>query len=234
MSLTHRRRYAVIANGSARFLPNRFDAVLPHVEWAVGWEIPQTLPEYLHLHASVLERDGKAVVFPGPPGCGKSTLAVGLVATGWRYLCDEFALVHTQTLRVHPYPRAICVKEGAFSALKQLGIEIAQDRVFCKGAKGRVILLRPLDIRPDAVGRAGEVAAVIFPSYTPGAEPSLIPIRRAEAAFALHAVCFNLLGCRAVGLDVIVGLIRKASCFRLVSGDLRRTCEMIDSALAHA
>lgn len=41
------------------------------------------------LHASAVERDGKAAAFLGLPGAGKSTLAAFLTSRGWRCLSDD-------------------------------------------------------------------------------------------------------------------------------------------------
>jgi len=46
----------------------------------------------LPLHGSCVEIDGRAVVFTGPAGIGKSTLAAALVAQGARLLSDDIAV----------------------------------------------------------------------------------------------------------------------------------------------
>lgn len=45
------------------------------------------------LHAAALERDGRAIVFAGPSGAGKTTLSIALIARGWRTLTEEIVLV---------------------------------------------------------------------------------------------------------------------------------------------
>jgi HprK-related kinase A len=224
----HRKRYVVRVNGRTQFEPARRDEVLPYVEWAINWEVPRVMPEYLQLHASSMEVDGCGVVFPGESGSGKSTLTAGLLARGWRYLCDEFALIHADTLELHPYPRAICVKRPSYPVIESLGLKIHGNRHYLKGAKGYVGFIAPLEVRSDAVGVACPIRYVILPKYTQGAEPALVPISRAEAAFALHGVCFNLLKCQAVGLDVLAEMVRGASCYRLISGEIQKTCDVVE------
>ena len=228
-----RRRYEVTVNGRLQFEPSRADEILPYIEWSINWEVPKVMPEYLQLHASSMEVDGAGVIFPGQSGSGKSTLTAGLLTRGWRYLCDEFALIHSDALALHPYPRAICVKKPAYPVIQSLGLRLHGDRQYIKGFKGRVGFISPVEVRPNAIGQACPIRYVIFPKYTSGATPTLIPIGRAEAAFDLHAVCFNLFGCRALGLDVLAGMIRQASCYRLISGEIAATCDLVQQLVEH-
>lgn len=47
----------------------------------------------LPLHASAIERDGRAVLFVGPSGAGKSTLAAAFAQRGHRLLADDVAAI---------------------------------------------------------------------------------------------------------------------------------------------
>lgn len=226
-----RRRYLVNANRRVEYEPTRTDEVLPYVEWAVNWEVPRIMPEFLQLHASSLNCDGVGVILPGHSGSGKSTLTAGLLARGWGYHCDEFALIHTRTHELHAYPKAICVKQPSFEAVRSVGLGIHKNRHFFKGSKGYVGFVDPLSVRPDVVGGPCPVRYVIFPKYAAGATPTLIPLSQGEAAFRLHAYCFNLLNCDAVGLDVIAAVVRESLCYELTAGDLGETCELIEGAV---
>lgn len=226
------RSWDVTVNGRLQFTPTRAAEVLPYVEWAINWEVPTVLPQFLHLHAASLAVGGRGVIFPGLSGSGKSTLTAGLLARGWNYLCDEFALVHANTLHLEPYPRAICIKQPSRPVVEALGLPFFRRRYFIKGAKGLVGFIDPTSVRPDAVGGKCPVDFIIFPKYCADATPELVPMHRAEAAFALHEVCFNLFGCQRPGLDVLTRLVRGAQCFRLVAGELNHTCDLVESLVA--
>jgi hypothetical protein len=58
------------------------------------------------IHAGVVGWNGKAVLIPGSPLAGKSTLVTALLRAGATYYSDEFALVD-RAGRIHPYPRPI-------------------------------------------------------------------------------------------------------------------------------
>lgn len=60
------------------------------------------------LHASAIEVNGAALVFCGPSGIGKSTLAAGLHQRGYRFLADDLcaiALVNDQPAVIPGFPR---------------------------------------------------------------------------------------------------------------------------------
>ncbi len=225
----HRRRIEVSVNGHVQFQPLRTNHVLPCIEWCVNWAMPKMLSRYLQLHAASMVHRGAGVIFPGVSGAGKSTLAAGLLSRGWRYLCDEFALAACDTLMLHPYPRALCIKEGSFPVIGSLGLSLERGRYYVKGTKGFVGYINPARVREDAVSPPVPLRYVIFPKYEAGARPSLTPMHRAEAAFALHQMCFNLSTCQRPPTDVITRLVRHAECYRLVSGDIGQTCVLVES-----
>jgi serine kinase of HPr protein (carbohydrate metabolism regulator) len=55
------------------------------------------------LHAGAVERAGTSLLIVGNSGCGKTTTAVVLVRSGWRYLSDDAVL--------------LCAQDGAVEAL---------------------------------------------------------------------------------------------------------------------
>src|SRR5690606_23289944 len=118
------RYFHILADGEELFTVRSPLAVLPHVEWAINSLIARYLPGYLQFHASVVSLNGAGVVFPGAPGRGKSTLAAGLLMRGGAYLSDEFALLDPQSHLLVPYPKALCIKAGAFETLRGIGFPL--------------------------------------------------------------------------------------------------------------
>lgn len=229
-----RRRFQIFVNGRPRFAPYTHAEVLPYVEWSVNWEVPKVYPEFLQLHAASLERDGLGVILAGDSGHGKSTLATALVMRGWGYLCDEFALVRASNLNLIPYPRAICLKKPSYPIIEKLGWAPQAPPQFLKGAKGHVGFVNPLAHDPRSLGRPCLPRYILFPRYVPGAVPSLDPMSRAEAALELHRVCFNLFACDRVGTNVLAELVRGAECFRLTSGEIQATCDLLERSVGRS
>ncbi len=227
-TLRHRPRYDVSVNGRLQFEPARKGELFPCVEWCVNWQLPRLIPNLLQLHAATMQMENQGVIFAAHSGSGKSTLSTALLSRGWKYLSDEFALIDIHSCVLHPYPRAICIKKPGYEVIESLGVPFHGRGHYLKGAKGYVRYVRPLDLRSDALGTTCPIRHVIFPRYIENAPPQLIPMHRAEAVFELHKVCFNLLGCASIPLDVLSGMIRDVTCHRLVTGDIHQSCDLID------
>ena len=65
--------------------------------------------DYLFLHAAVVARGHEAIAISGPPGSGKTTLALKLVENGFGFLSDDFAPINRTTRLVHPFPRGLWI-----------------------------------------------------------------------------------------------------------------------------
>ncbi|HEV2718330.1 MAG TPA: hypothetical protein VGU64_23895, partial [Terriglobales bacterium] len=60
--------------GESPFLPLPANQAFPMLEWGLNWCVSNHCHQYLIVHAASVERSGFALLLPGPPGSGKSTL----------------------------------------------------------------------------------------------------------------------------------------------------------------
>ncbi len=226
-----RRYYHIRGNGEELFTVRHPRSVLPHVEWALNILVSRYLPVCFQIHASVMSRHGVGIILPAPCGRGKTTLAAGLLTRGWSYLSDEFALIDPFTLCLQPYPKALCVKAGSFDTLARMGLPLNTRESYLKGEKGRVAFINPLRVRRDAVADPCPVGLVVFPDYGGDAPPAIEPMSRARAVFELLRVSFSFPRFRTRGLDLLAGVVSKARCYRLRTGDLVKSCELVEACL---
>ncbi len=204
------------------------EEVLPHLEWALNWHIALYHTQYLQIHASLVKLDGKTILFPASPGSGKTTLSAGLVIRGADYFSDEFALIDPKTLLVCPYPKAFCVKEGSIPILQNFCPGLNLDSRWIKKRKGPVAFLDPWLIRENPVAAPSQIDYVVFPNYSPRAQPALTAISKAEAAFNLNRHSLNFLNFRERGIEMLAELVQSADCYQLQAGELGPTCELIN------
>ncbi len=233
-SFLRRAQYVICGDGKELWTARRPKEVLPYVEWGINWRVIDTRADYLQLHAATMARSGCGVILAAKSGCGKSTLAAGLLSRGWGYLSDEIALIHPETLHIHGFPKAVCIKYGAFDLIERLNLPLWRRRHYVKALKGRVGYVSPHELGPQAVGQPCPVRYVIFPKYTEGSTPRLYEISRAEAVYALAEIALNrqAFGHRAV--PILGEVVRGAACFGLDAGPIDETCDLLESLLPDA
>ncbi len=195
------------------FKPLPADHDFAQLEWGMNWCIAGHAHHYLMLHAAVLEKNGQAVILPGEPGAGKSTLTAILSLSGWRLLSDEITLIDRDDGLVVPLARPVSLKNSsieivrAFSPAACIG-EAAKDT-----HKGTVAHLKP---PADSVARVGEKAAprhIVFPRWRAGGAPTSGPHAKADAFIhaASHAFNYDELG--ALGFKLTAGLLDQCDCW---------------------
>ncbi len=224
-------RYTILADGEELFTDRRECELLPYMEWAVNWRIIAAHHRCLQFHAATLERNGRGLVLVGPSGAGKSTLAAALLARGWRYYCDEFALIDTNTLTLQPFPKAPCIKQGSFEVIESLGLKLHRPRLYVKAFKGPVAYLSPADFDRDITAEPCPVHTVCLVKYQEGQPPALEPLSGAEAVIELSRQSFNRGQFGQRGFEIVSRIVRNARCYRLHAGEISRTCRALEEVM---
>lgn len=204
-----------LLDGFSPFKPLPREQAFALFEWGLNWCIANHSHRYLVIHAAVVERDGKAFVFPGMPGSGKSTLCAALVCRGWRLLSDEMAMVSLVDGLVRPVPRPISLKNASIDLVKALNetavfSDTVRDTV--KGAVGH------MKAPTESVERSGEcvrVHRIVFPKYRADASCDVRRLTAGETIMRLATNTFNYpvlgrlgfealcdLGARSVGVSL--------------------------------
>jgi len=202
-----------------------------YIVWHIVREAVESASDRLLIHAGVVEADGRAILFPAGSGSGKSTLVTGLVHAGFGFLSDEIAAIDLDDCFVHPVQRSMVLKEGSRAVLAHLLPEIpAAARAYLDN----VIPIRPRDFGASEERDPAPVGFVIAPRFEAGAETRLEPISRAAALTELAANAFNLEKFGARAIHALAGVVRNASCFRLVTGALDPAVEAVRSTTKRA
>jgi len=190
------------------------------LEWGMNWCIAGYAHHFLTLHAAVLERNGRAVLLPGVPGAGKSTLTAALSLSGWRLLTDETALVDLESGLMWPVARPVNLKNKSIDVIQAFSPEaIFGDKAF-DTHKGTVAHLKP---SRDAVSRMDEpcpLAWVVFPRWEADSPPRLVPRPRADTFVYAAENSFNYSVLGETGFRVLERLIRAADCYDFRYGRL--------------
>lgn len=220
----------------SRFLLDAQEPFLPlaaahagaFLEWGLNWAVAQRSLGQLVMHAAVLERGGRALMLPGFPGAGKSTLCASLAfLRDWRLFSDELTLFDLQTGLVQPHPRPISLKNASIERVAAMpGARLGP---IARGTrKGDIAHAAP---PTSALARADEAAAVawvVFPRFERGAESQIEEISRVEAFALIAEQSFNRDRLGEPGFRGLCQLLDGARCFQVRYGSTEQGLAVID------
>jgi hypothetical protein len=204
-------RWVVFRNGVRVIVLESVEAVARSLVWYLNTVALQSPADEVLVHAAVATLHGRAVLFPGESGAGKTTLAASLALSGWGYLSDEVAPLDRDGL-VHAYPRPLALEQGSW-ALVPDALERWPADVPAMVADLRFVL--PATLTSAAAAAPAPVAAIVFPLVAAGEATRLEPLPRAEALERVVRSTFNRGRLRDGGFDTLVRIIRSAECYRL-------------------
>ena len=213
------------------FEPHPAENAFPMFEWGLNWCIATSAHRYMMLHAGTVAFGDQALIMPGTPGSGKSTLSAALHLRGARLLSDEFGLVRPELGDLVPMPRGIPLKNASIEAILEFDPAAPLGPTYPKTRKGRVRHLRP--DRESQIQQ--QVPAVprwlVFPKYQAGAEEILRPLDKTEAFRQLAFNCFNYKLLGETSFRAVAQLIRQMDCYTFTFSNLDRAVAQL-SALA--
>lgn len=207
-------------DGFEPFTPLAANEAFAFFEWGLNWCVTSHLHTWLTIHSAVLERNGRALILPAPPGSGKSTLCASLLLNGWRLLSDEMTLLDPNTGLVTPFPRPVSLKNQSIDIIRSLNPDVIIGPVAFDTLKGNVAHMRA---PADSLHRAGEKALpawVVFPKYVADAPARLVPRGKAASFMQLAENSFNQSAHGLRGFNALTRLIDQCDCYDFSYGHL--------------
>lgn len=217
-----------LADTQEPFKPIDVDNGFALLEWGMNWCVATQEMRFVIVHAAVLAKDGKAVLFPAPPGSGKSTLTAWLAFNGWRLLSDEMALLEPGTNKVIPFVRPICLKNRSIDLAKSWFPTAKFSTIAENTHKGDVVHLSPPAQSWQQNTVPAKVVAVVFPKFSVAQELQVTELNQAQAfmAFAENAFNFSLAG--EEGFQTIVQLVEKCQNYEVTYSEVSELAEFLE------
>jgi hypothetical protein len=218
-------------DGASPFLPLPADQAFAMLEWGLNWCVSSHCHQYLIVHAASVEKSGYALLLPGSPGSGKSTLCAGLVNRGWRLLSDELTLLDLATGCVVPLPRPVSLKNASIDVIRRFAPDARLGSTVRDTVKGSVAHMRA---PAESVRRAGEPARprwIALPRFEDAAATRLEPLSRARAFMHLadHAFNYDVHGRR--GFELLAQVVGSSDCFEFQYGALEDAVARFEDAV---
>ena len=234
VSLTYGRRFPKPVcefeiDGFIPFTPLAAGEAYAFLEWGLNWCVTNYCHTWITLHSAVLERNGRVLLMPAPPGSGKSTLCAALMLNGWRLLSDEMALIDPATGLVTPSPRPVSLKNQSIDIIKKLAPDVVMGPVAYDTMKGNVAHMR---VPAESLQRANEAAPpawVIFPHFIPDASAQLVPRGKAVSFMQLAENSFNQRVHGRRGFEALSDLIARCDCYDFSYGHLDDAIEIFSN-----
>lgn len=201
----------------------------PLLEWALNWCVSAHAHHYVVIHAAAIEREGRAVILPAPPGSGKSTLCAALVHRGWRLLSDELALLSLHDGALHALARPVSLKNQSIEIIQRFEPSAAFSRRTHDTAKGTVALMKPLAEHVRRAGEPAQPAWLVFPRWEAGAPARFTPRQRPAALMALSRNIFNFGIAGREGYRQLIDTLSRCSCFDFRYGQLDEAVRAFDA-----
>ena len=178
---------------------------LPHAQALLAAEMSMNLQlalgerRFLLLHASTVERDGRALVMTGLSGSGKSTLAALLGHKGWRFLGDEFALLEPDSGLIHPFPRPVSLKNQSIALIAAALPGAPMGPLLAGTPKGDIRHLAPPSSAIARMDDTARPALILFPSFGHAAEVRAMPPSETFVRLTQASTNYLALGERGFG-----------------------------------
>ena len=208
--------YLVEGGGTVALEDGSFTDLVRCVRFQVIQLLVQARPDLLWLHAGAAAAGGRAVLFPGRRGSGKSSLVAAVCRHGWSYLSDDVVPLQLETGALLPFPQTAAVRPDPGRDMPEAWL------------RGPTKSLVPMASGCTAT-EPSRLAAIVFPEFRRGASAELRACSPAQAAAQLLGQCWNLAQHGETGVGAVCRIVAPLAAFRLTFGRVEDAVPCLDN-----
>lgn len=173
------------------FKPLPFDQTYPFFEWGLNWCIATMAHQYLIIHSAIVAKGEHALILPGKPGAGKSTLCAALINKGWRLLSDEMALIEPNTNIATPIPRPVSLKNESIEIIRKFAPDTTFGPIIKDTHKGTVTHIKPPESSILDKSEKAHIKWIVFPKFELDSPLEVSELSKAQALIQIAGETFN-------------------------------------------
>lgn len=217
--------FSVSFNGSVLFSNINSDQVLWYLMQDSIIQLNGAAKAGIVLHAAALSNLDDGLILCGQSGCGKSSLAAWLVASGMQYLTDEVIVFPINGGEISGLCRSIILKPGSSFIWKRWLGMVESDG--CYHFKDGSVWISPKLFNAHAFRASVAPRILIFPRYAPEAEFNAQRLTKADALFHLLQCLVNARNFSDGGMTATTRLAKRVTAYSLTYSDIESTARWI-------
>mgnify|MGYP002777104336 CR=1 FL=1 len=198
-----------------------------NLQMALGWR------RHLLLHASAVERGGRALIMSGVSGSGKSTLAALLgESNAWRLMGDEFTLLEPASGAAYAFPRPVSLKN---EAIAEMAARVPANRfgpLLKATPKGDIRHLIPSAEALEVMHEPAMPALILFPRF--GGDVAVTRLAPSELFVRLTEASTNYAMLGEAGFTALTRLVTTVPAFAMSYPDSATGMALVQQCWAEA
>lgn len=220
------RKYCLFWTKDVRELPN-WELSFP-LRYPVMWGSEPT--DAIMLHAAAVGNQNGAALLVGKSGSGKSTTSLSALASGMKFLGEDYVLVNAgENIEVYSL---FCSAKARSSTFEQLGINSGQTVPLNIEENSRRLTYLDENYANQLVDKL-PVRTLLLPSVDHSEQPHFSPMTTGELLTALAPSCMFQIPCnRPAALKKITQMVKRLPCYRFhLSTDFHKNADCLDQFL---
>jgi len=167
-------------------------------------------------HAGAVSLAQHGIMLPGPQRCGKSTLTLGLLLRGGRYLSEDVAVLEHESLQLMPCGGGVSLRPDGVTKYPELMGRWTPIPSKCDGDPYEQVAFTSPDLLGAPFADCCPLTMIVFPSYDTCARPARMEaLTPAQAVLRLLQSCIDLGANMDRGLDIVIAIAEKAESYSL-------------------
>jgi len=230
-----RPQVAIKIDGHQPFNPISPRKLLPSIEWAMNWCVAAYDHTHLLIHCSVVEKNGKVILFPAKSGSGKSTTSTYLALHGWHLFYDEMAVINLTTGEVQPVFRPTSLKNNSIDIIKPFinkNNDAYLSDVVCNTHKGDIGHVRTQSREAFNQLKPTKPAAIVFLDYDAQANLTIYEVDQSIGFSKLIANAFNYSVIGESAFNVLANIVSNANIYEVSYSDLVSLTDFLEDIVS--